>query len=91
MTEQAVRVAMLVFWSVLMVICLWSLYEIYKSITELVRDMIEAYEEGKNEGEEEKEENGGSGTLTRGTELQRSNGRNAEKEEERKCTQKKIF
>lgn len=81
MTEQAVRVAMIVFWSVLMVICLWSLYEIYKSITELVRDMIEAYEEGKNEGEEEKEENGGSGTLTRGTELQRSDGRDAEKEE----------
>lgn len=84
MTEQAVRVAMLVFWSVLMVICLWSLYEIYKSITELVKDMIEAYEEGKNEGEEEKEENGGSGTLTRGTELQRSNGRDAEEEEKRK-------
>ena len=90
MTEQAVRVAMLVFWSVLMVICLWSLYEIYKSITELVRDMIEAYEEGKNEGEEEKEENGGSGTLTRGTELSGSNGGNAQKEEEGKCPQKKI-
>lgn len=89
MTEQAVRVAMLVFWSVLMVICLWSLYEIYKSITELVRDMIEAYEEGKNEGEEEKEENGGSGTLTRGTELQRSNGRNAEKEEGEQWQKKK--
>lgn len=89
MTEQAVRVAMLVFWSVLMVICLWSLYEIYKSITELVRDMIEAYEEGKNEGEEEKEENGGSGTLTRGTELQRSNGRDAEKEEGEQWQKKK--
>lgn len=91
MTEQAVRVAMLVFWSVLMVICLWSLHEIYKSITELIRDMIEAYEEGKNEGEEEKEEDGGSGTLTRGTELSGSNGRDAQKEEEGKCTQKKIF
>lgn len=89
MTEQAVRVAMLVFWSVLMVICLWSLYEIYKSITELVRDMIEAYEEGKNEGEEEKEENGGSGTLTRGAELQRSNGRDAEKEEGEQWQKKK--
>lgn len=89
MTEQAVRVAMLVFWSVLLVICLWSLYEIYKSITELVRDMIEAYEEGKNEGEEEKEENGGSGTLTRGTELQRSNGRDAEEEEGEQWQKKK--
>lgn len=89
MTEQAVRVAMLVFWSVLMVICLWSLYEIYKSITELVRDMIEAYEEGKNEGEEEKEENGGSGTLTRGTEFQRSNGRDAEEEEGEQWQKKK--
>lgn len=85
MTEQAVRVAMLVFWSVLLVICLWSLHEIYKSITELVRDLIEAYyEEGKNEGEEEKEEIGGSGTLTRGAELSGSNAGYAEEEEERK-------
>jgi hypothetical protein len=51
--------------------------------------MIEAYEEGKNEGEEEKEENGGSGTLTRGAELQRSNGRDAEKEEGEQWQKKK--
>ena len=88
MSEQAVRVAMLVFWSVLLVICLWSLHEIYKSITELIRDLIEAYEEGNYEGEK-KEENGGSGTLTRGAELQRSNGRDAEKEEGEQWQKKK--
>ena len=89
MTEQVVRVAMLVFWSVLMVICLWSLYEIYKSIIELVREMINAYGEENNEGEEEKEEIGGSGTLTRGAELQRSNGRDTEKEEGEQWQKKK--
>lgn len=89
MTEQAVRVAMLVFWSVLLVICLWSLYEIYKSIIELVREMINAYGEENNEGEEEKEEIGGSGTLARGAELQRSNGRDAEKEEGEQWQKKK--
>lgn len=89
MTEQAVRVAMLVFWSVLMVICLWSLYEIYKSIIELVREMINAYGEEDHEGEEEKEENSGSGTLTRGAEFQRSNGRDAEKEEGEQWQKKK--
>lgn len=91
MTEQAVRVAMLVFWSVLLVICLWSLYEIYKSIIEIVREMINAYGEEDHEGEEEKEENSGSGTLTRGAELQRSNGGYAQKEEKGKCPKKKNF
>jgi len=80
MSEQAVRVAMLVFWSVLMVICLWSLREIYKSITELIRDMIEAYQEGNYE--EEQKEDGCSGTTPGRTEFSGSNGRN-EKEEEK--------
>ena len=89
MTEQAVRVAMIVFWSVLMVICLWSLYEIYKSITELVRDMIEAYEEGNGNNEEKQEEIGCSGETERGTVLSGSNGRDAEKEEGEQWQKKK--
>jgi len=73
---------MLVFWSVLMVICLWSLREIYKSITELIRDMIEAYQEGNYE--EEQKEDGCSGTTEGRAEFQRSNGGYAQKEEKRK-------
>ena len=87
MSEQAVRVAMLVFWSVLMVICLWSLREIYKSITELIKDMIEAYEEGNYE--EEQKEIGCSGETEGRTELSGSNARHAEEEESGKWQKKK--
>lgn len=70
MTEKAMMVGMIVFYAILIIICLFSLYQIYKMLMAIVYELIDdAYEEGKHEGEKEKEENGGSGTLTRGTEL----------------------
>ena len=88
MTEKAMMVGMIVLYAILIIICLFSLYQIYKMLMAIVYELIDdAYEEGKHEGE--KEENGGSGTLTRGTELQRSNGRDAEKEEGEQWQKKK--
>lgn len=91
MTERFMYIGMIAFYAILIVICLFSLYQIYKMIMAIVYQLIDdAYEEGKYEGEKEKEENGGSGTFTRGTELSGSNGGYAQKEEEGKCPQKKI-
>ena len=89
MTEKLVMIGMIAFYAIMMVICLWCLWCIYKAVLEIIRETIIDFEEGKYEGEEEKEENGGSGTLTRGTELQRSNGRDAEKEEGEQWQKKK--
>lgn len=89
MTERFMFVGMIVFYAIMMAICLWCLWCIYKAVLEIIRETIIDFEEGKYEGEKEKEENGGSGTLTRGTEFSGSNGGNAQKEEEGKCTQKK--
>lgn len=92
MTEKAMMVGMIVFYAILIIICLFSLYQIYKMLMAIVYELIDdAYEEGKHEGEKEKEEIGCSGTSEGRAEFSGSNGRDAEKEEERKCTQKKIF
>lgn len=90
MTEKAMMVGMIVFYAILIIICLFSLYQIYKMLMAIVYELIDdAYEEGKHEGEKEKEENGGSGTLTRGTVLSGSNERDAEKEESGEWQKKK--
>lgn len=83
-------VGMIAFYAILIGICLFSLYQIYKMIMAIVYQLIDdAYEEGKYEGEKEKEENGGSGTLTGRAEFQRSNGGYAEKEEGEQWQKKK--
>lgn len=90
MTEKAMFVGMIALYVILIGICLFSLYQIYKMIMAIVYQLIDdAYEEGKYEGEKEKEENGGSGTLTRGTELSGSDGGYAQKEEGEQWQKKK--
>lgn len=88
MTEKAMMVGMIVFYVILIFICVWMIYWIYNAVLDLIRELLIGDDkEGKYE--EETEENGGSGTLTRGTELQRSNGRDAEKEEGEQWQKKK--
>ena len=40
MTEKAVMVGMIVFYAVLIGICLFMLYQIYNAIMELLREML---------------------------------------------------
>ena len=82
MTEQAVAVALIVFYAVLIIICLWMLFQIYNEIMDIIKDMISnAYEEGLYEGKKEKEENNSSGTTQGRAELSGSYGEYAEEEE----------
>ena len=88
MTEKAMMVGMIVFYVILIFICVWMIYWIYNAVLDLIRELLIGDDkEGKYE--EETEENGGSGTLTRGTELSGSDGGNAQKEEEGKWQTKK--
>ena len=88
MTEKAMMVGMIVFYVVLIFICVWMIYRIYNAVLDLIRELLIGDDkEGKYE--EETEEIMCSGTLTRGTELQRSNGRDAEKEEGEQWQKKK--
>jgi hypothetical protein len=49
MTEKAVMVGMIVFYAVLIGICLFMLYQIYNAIMELLREMLaDAFEDGRN-------------------------------------------
>ena len=87
MTEKAMMVGMIVFYVVLIFICVWMIYRIYNAVLDLIRELLIGDDkEGKYE---ETEENGGSGTLTRGTVLSGSNGRDAKKEESGKWQKKK--
>lgn len=87
MTEKAVFVSMLLGYAIMMGVCLWVLYCIYKAFSVIIRELIEDIKEGKYE--EETEEIMRSGETERGTEFSGSNGRDAEKEEGGKWQKKK--
>ena len=87
MTEKAVFVSMLVGYAIMMCVCLWVLYCIYKAFSVIIRELIEDIKEGKYE--EETEEIMRSGETERGTVLSGSNGGNAEKEEGEQWQKKK--
>lgn len=84
MTEKAVMVGMIVFYVVLIGICLFMLYQIYNAIMEIIREMlIDAYEDGRNYAreKEKQEENYCTGQTEGGTDFSGGNGRDAEEEE----------
>ena len=87
MTDKAVFVSMLIGYAIMMGVCLWVLYCIYKAFSVIIRELIEDVKEGKYE--EETEEIMRSGETARGTEFSGSNGGNAEKEEGGKWQKKK--
>ena len=87
MTDKAVFVSMLIGYAIMMGVCLWVLYCIYKAFSVIIRELIEDIKEGKYE--EETEEIMRSGETARGTEFSGSNGRDAEKEEGGKWQKKK--
>lgn len=87
MTEKAVFVSMLLGYAIMMGVCLWVLYCIYKAFSVIIRELIEDIKEGKYE--EETEEIMRSGETERGTEFSGSNERDAEKEEGGKWQKKK--
>ena len=87
MTDKAVFVSMLVGYAIMMGVCLWVLYCIYKAFSVIIRELIEDVKEGKYE--EETEEIMRSGETAGRTELSGSNGRDAEKEESGKWQKKK--
>lgn len=91
MTEQAVKIALIVFYALLIALCVWMIFEIYKAIMDLFEAICdelvhEIYEEVDYEGKKEEKEDGCSGETAGRTELSGSNGRDAEEEEEGKCT-----
>lgn len=79
-------VGMIVFYAIMMVICLWCLWCIYKAVLEIIRETIIDFEEGKYEKTEEIMR---SGEAQRGTVLSGSNGGYAEKEESGEWQKKK--
>ena len=83
MTEKAVMVGMIVFYAVLIGICLFMLYQIYNALMELLREMLaDAFEDGRKYArEKEKQERNAAGTSQTGTVLSGSYGRDAEEEE----------
>lgn len=87
MTEKLVMIGMIVFYAIMMVICLWCLWCIYKAVLEIIRETIIDFEEGKYE--EETKEIMRSGETEGRTEFSGSNGRDAEKEESGKWQTKK--
>ena len=87
MTDKAVFVSMLLGYAIMMGICFWVLYCIYKAFSVIIRELIEDVKEGKYE--EETEEIMRSGETAGRTELSGSNGRDAEKEESGKWQKKK--
>ena len=87
MTERFMFVGMIVFYAIMMVICLWCLWCIYKAVLEIIRETIIDFEEGKYE--EKTEEIMRSGETERGTVLSGSDGRDAEKEESGEWQKKK--
>ena len=72
MTDKAVFVSMLIGYAIMMGVCLWVLYCIYKAFSVIIRELIEDIKEGKYE--EETEEIMRSGETARGTEFSGSNG-----------------
>lgn len=94
MTEQAVKIALLVFYALLIALCVWMIFEIYKAIMDLFKALCdelvhEIYEEVDYEGKKEEKEDGCSGETAGRTELSGSNGRDAEEEESGKWRKKK--
>lgn len=87
MTDKAVFVSMLIGYAIMMGVCLWVLYCIYKAFSVIIRELIEDVKEGKYE--EETEEIMRSGETAGGTEFSGSNERDAEKEEGGKWQKKK--
>ena len=58
MTEQAVKIALLVFYALLIALCVWVIFEIYKAIMDLFKALCdelvhEIYEEVDYEGKKE--------------------------------------
>ena len=78
---------MLIGYAIMMGVCLWVLYCIYKAFSVIIRELIEDIKEGKYE--EETEEIMRSGETERGTEFSGSNERDAEKEESGEWQKKK--
>lgn len=94
MTEQAVKIALLVFYALLIALCVWMIFEIYKAIMDLFEAICdelvhEIYEEVDYEGKKEEKKDGCSGETAGRTELSGSNGRDAEEEESGKWRKKK--
>lgn len=89
MTERFMFVGMIVFYAIMMVICLWCLWCIYKAVLEIIRETIIDFEEGKGKYEEKTEEIMRSGETERGTVLSGSDVGNAEKEESGEWQKKK--
>ena len=87
MTDKAVFVSMLIGYAIMMGVCLWVLYCIYKAFSVIIRELIEDIKEGKYE--EETEEIMRSGETERGTVLSGSDVGNAEKEESGEWQKKK--
>ena len=87
MTDKAVFVSMLIGYAIMMGVCLWVLYCIYKAFSVIIRELIEDIKEGKYE--EETEEIMRSGETAGRTEFSGSNERDAEKEESGKWQKKK--
>ena len=53
MTDKAVFVSMLIGYAIMMGVCLWVLYCIYKAFSVIIRELIEDIKEGKYEEETE--------------------------------------
>lgn len=53
MTDKAVFVSMLIGYAIMMGVCLWVLYCIYKAFSIIIRELIEDIKEGKYEEETE--------------------------------------
>ena len=51
MTDKAVFVSMLIGYAIMMGVCLWVLYCIYKAFSIIIRELIEDIKEGKYEEE----------------------------------------
>lgn len=94
MTEQAVKIALLVFYGLLIVLCVWMIFEIYKAIMDLVKALCdelvhEINEEVDYEGKKEEKEIGCSGETEGRAIVSGSNGGYAEEEESGKWQKKK--
>lgn len=54
--ENLIMVAIVAFYTVLTLICIWSMYHVYKAISEIFRDMLEEINEIGKENENGKEQ-----------------------------------
>lgn len=82
-------IALLAFYAVLMIIALFSIYYVFTQVMDLLHDLLDEIHDERITGYVEEEKHDGSGQITGGTEFQRSNGSDAEKEEGGKWQTKK--